>query len=104
MTPDHAAKLLPIMQAFSEGKTVQCETWGAWTDWRYGDSVQPKGTSDIFVPQLCDARIDWRVKPEPREYWMVGGIAGFTFLSLKDAQIERAKGRYEEIIHVREVL
>ena len=74
MTPDHAAKLLPVMQAFSEGKTVQCLSWNhSWVDWAYGDAIQVRDIAEPFVPQLCDARTEWRVKAEPvkpREFWL----------------------------------
>ena len=89
--------LVELAEAIEDGKTIESVTDdGEWQDMGH----------IVARIELLDAA-DWlkqgrlRIKPEAREYWLVGG---FHFLSLKDAQIERAKGRYEEIIHVREVL
>ena len=86
--------LVELAQAIEDGKDILAynkllEVWGP-------------GKTDIGLMDLWFAHPDRvRIKPEPREYWMLGG---FHFLSLADAQIERAKGRYEEIIHVKEVI
>jgi hypothetical protein len=88
--------LVELAQAITDGKITQADdVIEGWLD------ISPEDALYNFVRVGTSAI---RIKPEPREYWLVGGAAGFTFLSLKDAQIERAKGRYEEIIHVKEVL
>ena len=87
--------LVQLAQAITDGKTLETynkilEVWGG------------PGKTDIGLMDLWFAHPDRvRIKPEPREYWMLGDLH---LLSLKDAQIERAKGRYEEIIHVKEVI
>jgi hypothetical protein len=58
MTTTDAAKILPAVQAFAEGKAVQVRSSDK-ADWQ--DSSSP-----TFHPDL-----DWRVKPEPREWWLV---------------------------------
>ena len=53
MTREEAKKLLPIIQAFSEGKTIQYETRDGWIDL---DALYPH--SDILSK--------YRIKPESR--------------------------------------
>lgn len=68
MTRERAKELLPIIQAYADGKDVQFKstTDGEW---------------------YCDSKPDWtrgliyRIKPEPRVFWIVinefGGAALF---------------------------
>ena len=53
MDIERAKELLPIIQAFSEGKKIECSVKGedAW--------------SDTFYPTWIDSR-DYRIKPEPK--------------------------------------
>lgn len=53
MTREEAKEMLPIIQAFSEGKTIQYETRDGWIDL---DSLYPH--SDILSK--------YRIKPEPK--------------------------------------
>lgn len=57
MSPEQAKELLPIIQAFSEGRAVQYR-WpmnGPWTD------------ADKLV---LDGNAQWRIKPQPAEWWL----------------------------------
>ena len=53
MDIERAKELLPIIQAFAEGKKIECSVKGedAW--------------SDTFYPTWIDSR-DYRIKPEPK--------------------------------------
>ena len=53
MDRERAKELLPIIQAFAEGKKIECSVKGedAW--------------SDTFYPTWIDSR-DYRIKPEPK--------------------------------------
>ena len=53
MDRERAKELLPIIQAFAEGKKIECSVKGddAW--------------SDTFHPTWIDSR-DYRIKPEPK--------------------------------------
>ncbi|MDB4261552.1 hypothetical protein N9878_01660 [bacterium] len=84
--------LVQLAQAITEGKTIEGFVCGEWTT----DIL----TATIFE-RWCLESTYVRIKPEPREYWMV---SGHSFPSRKDAEIYRAQGRFESIIHVREVL
>lgn len=61
MNRDQARELLPIIQAFAEGKTVQSkhplEKVG---EWGWFSQATPS-----FTPT-----VEWRIKPEPRE-WVI---------------------------------
>lgn len=92
MTPDQAKELLPVFTAYSEGKTVQ---WASqeteyWADYVYNQcgSHQPC----IFL----NPRFRWRVKPEPREWWLCQKCR--TFYGRKNIPCQ------DQLIHVREVL
>lgn len=72
MTRSQAQSLLPIIQAFAEGKEVQFMVNGIWTNVTAEDVA--------FTPDL-----GWRVKPKPfeielwvnekREYYLANGAA-----------------------------
>ena len=53
MTREEAKKLLPIIQAFAEGKTIQYETRDGWID------------LDALYPH-SDTLSKYRIKPEPK--------------------------------------
>lgn len=57
MTQEEARKLLPVIQAFAEGKKVQW-TYKGQQQWSF--TKCPK-----FSPDL-----EWRIKPEPFEAWV----------------------------------
>ncbi len=57
MNKHNARDYLPLVQALAEGKTIQIKTdANVWEDREE-------------VPFLCDPCV-YRVKPEPREYWI----------------------------------
>lgn len=60
MNRDEAKQLLPIIQAYAEGKEVQYRDFGDWND--YDDDCEPDFT---------DKPAHYRIKPEPVECWAV---------------------------------
>lgn len=86
ITPETAAKFLPIVQAMSEGKAIQYQDKTGC--WRKADNI-------IF----CSSPESYRVKPEPRE-WTLYRPAGCSDLIAYDKPISSwANG-----IRVREIL
>jgi hypothetical protein len=85
MTRDRAKGLLPIITAFAEGKRIECKVEGAWVGCM------------MIIPDLDN---EYRIKPEPREWWLVGG---FNFESKCSAEADSFQ-RGIPIIHVREVI
>jgi hypothetical protein len=75
MNRAEAAKLWPLIKAWSEGKTLQCRNKGGWE------------SDDSFV--FVFGAESYRIKPEPREWWIIqnNGTSFFTrmFSSKKDA-------------------
>ena len=59
MTRDEAKKLLPIIQAYAEGKVIQLKIGGQWVN---GEDA----TLDFDSPPEL-----YRIKPEPIECWAV---------------------------------
>lgn len=66
MTRDEAGEFAKIVQAYSNGKTVQRFMDGNWVTCH----------SPTFNPSLR-----WRVKPEPKEWWSVVDNEGDVVLS-----------------------
>ena len=66
MTRDRAKELLPVIQAYAEGKEIQYrkDDSDSWRDVGVG---KLGGLMDINVEFECQ----WRVKPEPRVWWCV---------------------------------
>ena len=56
MTRERAKKLLPIIEAFANGKTIQFKNWGD-TEW-----------VDIEVQVAWEDGTDYRIKPEPKRF------------------------------------
>lgn len=59
MTREEAKKLLPLLTAFAEGKTIQNNENGIWLDL----------ADCIAIRELI--LFECRIKPEKREYWVV---------------------------------
>ena len=57
MNKENAAAFLPLVQALAEGRTIQFRSSDK-PDWR--DALEPMFAADL----------DWRIKPEPREWWI----------------------------------
>ena len=91
MTRDQAKKLLPVFAAWAEGKTIQVKGEGdLWYD-----------CTSVAGCDFASHYAKWRVKPEPREWWVIGGLA---FDSLDAAKISGYVTDKLNPIHVREVL
>ena len=55
MDRKRAKELLPIIEAYAEGKTIQYKTSDEWTD------------DPNFSPEW---EFQYRIKPEPKEWWL----------------------------------
>lgn len=94
MTPEQAKTLLPIITAFSEGKTIQVRLHdGPWHDIL---------SADVRFDSPAES---YRIKPEPREFWLniYGGIDSYGYPTREDADACAARNR-KECIRVKEVL
>ena len=60
MTRERAKELLPVIQAYAEGKDVQYSN-----SFRNPDSLWTTAIEPTF-----DAQSAWRIKPEPMELWI----------------------------------
>lgn len=75
MTPEKAKELLPVMEAYADGKVVQWRItiaegyWERWqTDkWRDYDCTK---SGHPYQPHWEDTQLVWRVKPAPLELWI----------------------------------
>ena len=88
MNRERAKELLPIIQAFAEGKEIQVynKIKGEWFD-----------SSDI--PSFS-CGIDYRIKPEPKYVWLniYGvGTSAFVFTSRSEADTNAKEGRIGRI-------
>ena len=89
MNRERAKELLPIIQAFAEGKDIQCKDQdGNWhTDVaKYPDFSRPN---------------EWRIKPEPREFTIVRNGRKVKVYESHDIAFP---DDVDEIIKVREVI
>ena len=60
MNRKRARELLPVIQAFAEGKTIQYRDNSRVYKWSDADN-------EIF---LLNTDNEYRIKPEPREFWI----------------------------------
>ena len=92
MNRERAKELLPIIQAFADGKEIEfCNNNGPWELFEECDN---------FTGHLCNA---WRIKPEPREFWlntMTSAIVDYEYPSVLLEPRKAQKGW----IRVREVI
>lgn len=99
MTRERAKVLLPIIQAWAEGKIIQ---------WRFPQSPNPKNRewdTITFEPTFDTTAAEYRVKPEPREFWIgMCGKHGVRCAPLCALDSPSACCGDGEIIHVREVV
>lgn len=91
MTREQAAKLLPVIQAFAEGKTIQVQRNDVWYDVKDRDSL-------TFESELKN----YRIKPEPREFWVVDDADGLRVYQTEAQAQWATKVLPAAIIHVRE--
>lgn len=90
MTRERAKELLPIIQAFAEGKTIQSNLDGVWKD-----NTEPDWT----------ARGDsYRVKPETVELWVNVYPSGDSFVHPTEERARRECSGEGRTIRVREVI
>ena len=94
MNRDRIKQLLPILEKFAEGKTIQRFNHG-WVN--YSENI-PDGHLDL--PH------EWRVKPKPREFWIIRektkiDNSGQWYSYRPSLSVHRTD---EELIHVREVI
>lgn len=92
MNKDSAKDYLPLVQALADGRVIQWRNYAG--DWLDSES-----------PTMSDEPGRYRIKPEPREWWVVvnkvGGV--WSVLSSKpDFDAITRDGM--EVVHVREVL
>jgi hypothetical protein len=60
MTPERAKELLPVIQAFAEGKTIE---WNV----NSGGGDLPTAWTDCHAPNWAD-KLGYRIKPHPKFY------------------------------------
>lgn len=91
MTREEARKLLPMIQAYAEGKAVQYWNGHEWA---------VPGT-----PNFESNPATWRIKPEPREFWAWLEPTSANYAGILYANRDFVSdGRPGKIIRVREVL
>lgn len=96
MTRERAKELLPVFQAWAEGKEVQVAMAGT-EDWKHYGQPSPLSDPDrLSDPNFENPNWKWRVKPEAREWDMFVTREGI----LKSSTSERGL----ELIRVREIL
>lgn len=92
MTRDRASFIWPAMKAFAEHKPVQARLIGAtWEDYTGN------------CPDFQNENWEWRVKPEPREWWVAFGVDRMPVI-FRDFDPMHYKGPLVDFIRVREVL
>lgn len=95
MTRDEAKKLLPVIQAFADGKQVQARLNcnASWVDRK---------------DPGFDSAYEYRIKPEPLECWVTVDCNGdlYAFKEASGAECEYENGLYSPytIHHMREVI
>ena len=97
MNKDNAHLYLPLVQALADGRVIQSvDSDGEWFD--------------MSDPQFCSKPDRYRIKPEPREWWLVdvkpavhGGVGIRYAICVKDNAEKMAIDTGGELIHVREV-
>ena len=87
MTRERAKELLPVIRAFSEGKNIQIRP-SIQSPW--SDTPEPHWSEEY----------DYRIKPEPREWWVCEGKVFDTKQIDLYPDLRYLPGQ----IHVREVL
>lgn len=98
MNKDNAAQYLPLVRALAEGKVIQVKSG-------HGDAPLWK---DLEVCNFNVAPDLYRIKPEPREWWIVDreGVPAL-FMRWFDTENAAAEFIYSHggrLVHVREVI
>lgn len=93
MTRERAKELMPVIQAFADGKAIEIKTSEGWHE-----IVE---LNNFFYKSLDT----YRIKPEPREFFAAlypqQGLRGGLFETKENAQRSNPSS---EIIKVREIL
>ena len=95
MNERDTAKAIEVMQAYADGACVQASKRGYCPEAVWNDSI----------PNWNWAEFEYRVKPEPREWWIIPEFCGA--FSSQDRAKEFAETNTWSVctpIHVREVL
>jgi hypothetical protein len=97
MTRDEAREFARIVQAYADGKQIQCESFDGRGEW-----------IDLGEDACLNAWARYRIKPEPREGWMVdGGAIPFRIFGSHEAARQYAAAIGNErppIVRMREVM
>lgn len=100
MTREQAKSLLPVIQAFADGKDVQVRVDGGQWITRH--------SKEVPYLNFDNESWEWRVKPQPREWWIIQFSNGVTSVhnnkSITESFINSVNPSVSEIIHVREVV
>lgn len=95
MDREQAKALLPVIQAFAEGKTIQYRL----SDKSVWDSL-PKNGEMVFTLNPSN----YRIKPEPREFELAEYPSGTVYLLTKYWTKEDVTERRVKFIKVREIM
>jgi len=95
MTKENATQYLPLVQALAEGKMIQIKMDNTWTD-----------TKNV---EFCMSVESYRIKPEPREWWIVTDATtceAYTDKAIATQQYAQIATMIKQatIIHVKEVI
>jgi hypothetical protein len=82
MTRDEAREFAKVVQAYADGQDVQ---------WREPDVDRP--WCDDFEPDF-DTNFQWRIKSEPREWWVVVSCHGNCLKTCKNRADAEASMKY----------
>ena len=102
MTPERAKELLPVIEAFANGETVQFYD-GETVQFYDGDEWCDVGKEGLDAETLGDDGLKYRIKPKPREFWMNLYSDGCVIAYGTKEAAEQHRGDRAVIIKVREV-
>ena len=91
MNRERAKELLPIIEAFAEGKEIEMQ----------GNSI---GWEDGGEQLSFDTELEYRIKPQPREFWVCGSYDGQNPYVAYENTSKDCVDHHHEYILVREVL
>ena len=93
MTREDAKKLLPIIEAYANGETVQIRKGDYW------------GENEYYT--FAGSPNSYRIKPKPREFWVneyTKGVGDYLYKSEVIAVNDAENDEYIKTIHLIEVL
>lgn len=106
MTPQQAKELLPIITAFAEGKEIEINV--------ASDKSEPRWIKIHDNPTFEGKIENYRIKPEPREWWLLVAVGQRAMPEVFDSEkevknhVKELKESYYrttdfEIVHVKQV-